>query len=143
LGTKYLVVLCAGSALLLVEDESTSVINGALVGVLLGQLASPSVVCLLLSRSIKLGFLTKGKPCCYIHHTFLLGFPTGWSSTRHQALFWRRCRGGSRRLLREKFFARTSFTLLFVLLYFIYFYLHHFIKNPKKLESLVVIISLL
>jgi hypothetical protein len=41
-----LVVLCAGSALLLVEDESTSVINGALVGVLLGQSASPSVVCL-------------------------------------------------------------------------------------------------
>jgi hypothetical protein len=31
----------------------------------------------------------------------------------------------------------------FVLLYFIYFYLHHFIKNPKKLESLVVVISLL
>jgi hypothetical protein len=22
-------------------------------------------------------FLTEGKPCCYIHHTFLLGFPTG------------------------------------------------------------------
>jgi hypothetical protein len=28
--------------------------------------------------------------------------------------------------------------LLFVLLYFIYFYLHRFIKNPKKLESLIV-----
>jgi hypothetical protein len=27
---------CAGFALLLVEDESTSVINGALVGVLVG-----------------------------------------------------------------------------------------------------------
>jgi hypothetical protein len=39
-----LVVLCVGSALLLVEDESTSVVNGALVGVLLGQSASPSVV---------------------------------------------------------------------------------------------------
>jgi hypothetical protein len=24
---------------------------------------------------INLGFLTKGKPCCYIHHTFLLGLP--------------------------------------------------------------------
>jgi hypothetical protein len=33
--------------------------------------------------------------------------------------------------------------LLFVLLYFIYFYLHHFIKNPKKIKSLVVVISLL
>jgi hypothetical protein len=49
LGTKYLVVLCAGSALLLVEDESTSVVNGALVGVSLGYQASPSIVCLLLS----------------------------------------------------------------------------------------------
>jgi hypothetical protein len=36
LGAKYLVVLCAGSALLLVEDESTRIINGALVGVLVG-----------------------------------------------------------------------------------------------------------
>jgi hypothetical protein len=36
LGTKYLVVLCAGSALLLVEDESTRIVNGALVGVLVG-----------------------------------------------------------------------------------------------------------
>jgi hypothetical protein len=26
------------------------------------------------------------KPCCYIHHTFLLGFPTGWSFTTHQWL---------------------------------------------------------
>jgi hypothetical protein len=32
-------------------------------------------------------FLTEGKSCCYIHHTFLLGFPTGWSFTRHQATF--------------------------------------------------------
>jgi hypothetical protein len=32
------------------------------------------------------------------------------------------------------------FVLSFALLYF---YLHHFIKNPKKLESLVVSISLL
>jgi hypothetical protein len=33
LGAKYLVVLCAGSALLLVEDALTSIVNGALVGV--------------------------------------------------------------------------------------------------------------
>jgi hypothetical protein len=25
--------------------------------------------------TIKPWFLTKGKTCCYIHHTFLLGFP--------------------------------------------------------------------
>jgi hypothetical protein len=33
LGAKYLVVLCAGSALLLVEDALTRIVNGALVGV--------------------------------------------------------------------------------------------------------------
>jgi hypothetical protein len=44
LGAKYLVVLCAGSTLLLVEDGLTSVANGALVGVSLGYQASPLVV---------------------------------------------------------------------------------------------------
>jgi hypothetical protein len=34
----------------------------------------------LLSSSINLGFLTEGKSCCYIHHTFLFRFPTGWPS---------------------------------------------------------------
>jgi hypothetical protein len=33
LGAKYLVVLCAGSMLLLVEDVLTSIVNDALVGV--------------------------------------------------------------------------------------------------------------
>jgi hypothetical protein len=83
LGTKYLVVLCAGSVLLLVEDESTSVVNGALVGVLLGQSASPSVVWLFSLLIDIPWFHTEGKSCCYIHHTFLLGFPTGRSFTRH------------------------------------------------------------
>jgi hypothetical protein len=45
-GSKVLVCVCAGSTLPLAEDESTSTVNGALVGVLLSQLASPSVVCL-------------------------------------------------------------------------------------------------
>jgi hypothetical protein len=29
----------------------------------------------------------RGKICCCTHHTFLLGFPTGWSSCPHQAIF--------------------------------------------------------
>jgi hypothetical protein len=37
----------------------------------------------LLSWTINLSFLTEGKSCCYIHHTFLLGFPMSWSSTTH------------------------------------------------------------
>jgi hypothetical protein len=46
----------------------------------LGYQASPLVVLsALLLTDINLGFLTEGKPCCYIHHSFLLGFPTGWS----------------------------------------------------------------
>jgi hypothetical protein len=53
--------VCAGSALLLAKDESTSVINGALVGVLLSQFASPSVICLSSPRSTYLGFLTEEK----------------------------------------------------------------------------------
>jgi hypothetical protein len=36
-------------------------------------------------------------------------------------------------------FARTSFTLFFVLL-LLYFYLHRFIKNTKKLVSFIVVL---
>jgi hypothetical protein len=43
-GNKVLGCVCAGSTLLLAKDKSTSIINGALVGVLLSQSASPSVV---------------------------------------------------------------------------------------------------
>jgi hypothetical protein len=59
-------------------------LNGALVGVLLSQSASPSVVCLSSPRTIKLWFLNWGKTSCYTHHTFLLGFPMGWSFTMHK-----------------------------------------------------------
>jgi hypothetical protein len=37
---------------------------------------------------INLGFLTEGKSCCCIHHTFLLGLPTGWSFNKAPTLFW-------------------------------------------------------
>jgi hypothetical protein len=59
------------------------------------------------------------------------------SSPRHQKVFWRRCRG-KRRLLQGEF--RTHilyFVLSFALLYFC---LHHFIKNTKKLVPTVVVI---
>jgi hypothetical protein len=58
-----------------------------------------------------------------------------------QALFWCHCRGGKTRLLQGEF--RTHilyFVLSFALLYF---YLHRFIKNTKKLVSFIVVISLL
>jgi hypothetical protein len=52
--------------------------------------------------------------------------------------------GKSGRPLQGEFFARTSFTLFyyFALLY-LFLLASFYIKNPKKLESLVVIISLL
>jgi hypothetical protein len=56
----------------------------------------------------------------------------------HQALFWRRCRGGKRRLLQGEFLTHILyFVLSFALLYF---YLHHFIKNTKKISFLLVVI---
>jgi hypothetical protein len=94
-----------------------------------------------------------------------LGFPTGWLFTTHEAyflaplpgteveeaptsphhqqdIFWRRCRGGSRRLLRGEFLhAHPLLSILFC--FTLFYYLHCFIKKPKKIESLVVVISLL
>jgi hypothetical protein len=73
----------------------------------------------------------------------MLIIPSSWGSQldsdlhQHRAassiIFWRRCRG-KRRLLQGKF--RTHilyFVLSFALLYFC---LHRFIKNTKKLVSL-------
>jgi hypothetical protein len=59
LGAKYLVVLCAGSALLLVEDAPTRIVNGALAGVSLSWQASPSQIWLFPTGSTNLGFLLR------------------------------------------------------------------------------------
>jgi hypothetical protein len=73
LGTKYLVVLYAGSALLLVKDESTRIVNGALIGVLVGQSASPSGVWLFPGLT-NLGFLLRAKLAA------VLIIPSSWGS---------------------------------------------------------------
>jgi hypothetical protein len=65
------------------------------------------------------------------------------STTRQQLFFWRRCRGKVEDFCEGSF--RTHI-LYFVLLFcFTLFILpaSFYIKNPKKLESLVVVISLL
>jgi hypothetical protein len=83
-----------------------------------------------------------------------LGFPTGWSFTTHKessgaithapaALFLAPLPGKSGRLLRGEFFAHTSFTLLLFCFTLFILPASFYIKNPKKLESLVVVISLL
>jgi hypothetical protein len=66
-----------------------------------------------------------------------LGFPTGRSSTstpQQQSSFSSAVAGEKEDFCKGSF-ARTSFTLFIILLYFI-FCLHCFIKNTKKLVSL-------
>jgi hypothetical protein len=57
-------------------------------------------------------------------------------STSNQALFWRRCRGGSRRLLRGEFSHAHPLLCYLFCFTLLYFYLHCFIKNPKKIRIL-------
>jgi hypothetical protein len=90
LGTKYLVVLCAGSTLPLAKqslDEAPYKLSGAvpkLAGITFSRLAFSYWI-------DNLGFITEGKTCCYIHQTFSWGFPTGrlfyFINKRNQA-FW-------------------------------------------------------
>jgi hypothetical protein len=102
LSAKFLVVLCAGFTLLLVESYTpTSSLSGALVRSVT-KLASITFWSLVLSPSgsINLGFITKGRLAAVLI-TPSLGFPTGRSSisTPHQQqVSWRRCRGGIRLL---------------------------------------------
>jgi hypothetical protein len=101
--------------------------------VLLSQSASPSVICLSSPRTINLGFLTEGKSAA------IFITPSSWGSQRAglpriKHIFWRRCRGGSRRLLRGEFFVRTSFTLLLFCFTLFILPASFFIKKPKKIK---------
>jgi hypothetical protein len=82
-----------------------------------------------------------------------LGFPTGWLSTTHkdsllprhqtqQLIFWRRCRGGREDFCEGSFLHTHPLLCFIVLLYFIYFTCVILYQKLKKLESLVVAISL-
>jgi hypothetical protein len=121
-------------------------LNGALVGVLLSQSASPSVVCLSSPRTINLGFLTEGKLAA------ILITPSSWGSQRagHSPCTRTDCQLGNQLFsgavageevedfCEESFFARTSFTLLLFCFTLFILPASFYIKNPKKLESLVV-----
>jgi hypothetical protein len=74
----------------------------------------------------------------------VLIIPSSWGSqlvvktTHQQALFWRRCRG-ERGFLQRKSLTSNLFTLLlFCLVSLLYFCLHLFIKNTKKLVPFIV-----
>jgi hypothetical protein len=90
---------------------------------------------------LNLGFLLREKLAA------VLIIPSSWGSQldgdlHHQlccikTLFWRRCQE-KRRLLQEEFRMHILyFVLSFALLYFS---LHHFIKNTKKLVPTIVVI---
>jgi hypothetical protein len=89
-------------------------------------------------------YLTEGK------FAAILIIPSSWGSQldgekqstpcRIKLIFWRRCRE-KRRLLQGEFHTHILyFVYCFAL---IYFYLHYFIKNTKKIVSFIVVISLL
>jgi hypothetical protein len=71
-----------------------------------------------------------------------LGFPTGWSSTSIKQFSGAVAGEEVEDFCEGSFHTHILyFVISFALLYL--FYLHRFIKNPKNLESLVVVISLL
>jgi hypothetical protein len=74
-------------------------------------------------------FLTEGKTCYCAHHTFLLGFPTGWLSCPHQAVFLVPLPGKKKTSARGVSHAHPLLCFSFALLYF---YLHRFYQKHKK-----------
>jgi hypothetical protein len=133
-GNKVLGCVCAGSVLLLAEDESTSIVNGALVGVLLSQSASPSVVIVCFSPDQhNLGFLTEGnlaaifiKPSLGVPNWPVIYFINSVASSS----FWRRCRERAEDLCKGSF--SHTHPLLCYCFALLYFYLHRFISKIQK-----------
>jgi hypothetical protein len=125
-------VLCAGSTLLLAQSYAQIGAINKLSGASPSQLASTfrSGLFLLLVR-LNLGFILR-ETCCYAHHTFLLGFPTGWLSTANEAFFWRRYQG-ERGFLQGESLA-SNLLLCYCFAYFLYFIFACIFlsKNTKK-----------
>jgi hypothetical protein len=67
-----------------------------------------------------------------------LGFPTGNQDYTPTSSFWRRCRGERGFLQGESLTSNLLTLLLFFLVSLLYFCLHLFIKNTKKLVSFIV-----
>jgi hypothetical protein len=79
LGAKYLVMLCAGSTLLLGEEAPTSTTHQQFFWRHCPECREASITFWSLAFSYwfdKPWFHNWGKTCCCAHHTFLLGFPT-------------------------------------------------------------------
>jgi hypothetical protein len=125
LGAKFLIVLCAGSTLLLVQSKALDKAPYKL---------SRAVAKLAFSYWFdKPWFLTKGKLSTVLIIPSIWGSQLGGYLPASSNIFWRRYRG-KRRFLQGEF--RTH--ILYFVYYFALFYfcLHRFIKNTKKLVSL-------
>jgi hypothetical protein len=120
-------------------DEAPYKLSGAIT-----KLASITFRRLAFSWTDKPWFLTEGKlPAMLI-------IPSSWGSQldseitstpcRTKDFFWRHCRG-KRRLLQGEI--RTHILYFVLVLLLLYFYLHRFIKNTKKLGSFIVVFTCL
>jgi hypothetical protein len=87
---------------------------------------------------LNLGIITEGKLTVMLIIPSSWGFPTG--PVRHQDFFWRCCRGERGFLQGESLTSNLFTLLLFCLVYLLYFILHLFIKNTKKLAPFIVVI---
>jgi hypothetical protein len=67
-----------------VRLTTSSQIGNKVLGCVCADSISPSVVAVSPLLIDKPWFLNWGKTSRYTHHTFLLGFPTGWSFTTHK-----------------------------------------------------------
>jgi hypothetical protein len=101
------------------------------------------IVCFSRLIDINLGFLTEGKLAAILIITSSWGSQRAGHSPRIKLFFWRHCRGEKWKTSARGVFAHTSFTLLLFCFTLFILPASFYIKNPKKLESLVVVISLL
>jgi hypothetical protein len=127
LGQSSLVVLCAGSTLLLAPKPGTGLFSGTIAKVSYQQ---PSEVICFSYWSIKPWFHTNGKLTVVLIIPSSWGFPTG--PLRHQDFFWCYCRGERKFLQGESLTSNLFTLLLFCLVSLLYFICFLFIKNTKK-----------
>jgi hypothetical protein len=134
LGAKFLVMLCAGSTLLLVQskalDEAPYKLSGAVA-----KLASITFWSLAFSYWFdKPWFHNWGKTCYCAHHTFLLGSQRAVTYTPSSNFL--APLPGRKRISARRVSHAQSFTLL--LFYFILLLLASFYQKYKKISSLIV-----
>jgi hypothetical protein len=127
-------VLCAGSTLLLAQSYAQIGAIKKLSGASPSQLASTfrSGFFLLLVR-LNLSFILR-ETCCYAHHTFLLGFPTGWLAPpiKH---FSGAVAGEKEDFCKGSLSLPISYFVIVLLTFFTLFLLASFYKKYKKISS--------